>query len=249
MINRRHALALASAFWIAPACAQQPWTARLIAGGFDGSTYHGGLHVALQPGWKTYWRVPGAGGVPPELRASGDNLSAFAFACPVPSRFKGEDGESIGYKHEVVFPFTAAPRDLSKPLAINLSVFIGVCEVVCIPVMFEQQMVFAPTSQSTPDSRLLQLWQNKLPLPSASGPVQSAQVEAGPEPLVLSLSQPVADLFIEGNALHYFHAPRFEYGRAVFKVSGIRDVEELRGQKLRITVAMDAPVEQVMTVV
>src|SRR5690606_3324502 len=42
-----------------------------------------GLHVALAPGWKTYWRSPGEAGIPPSFDWSGSrNLAAATVLWP-----------------------------------------------------------------------------------------------------------------------------------------------------------------------
>lgn len=44
-----------------------------------------GFHFALAPGWKTYWRAPGDGGIPPLFAWSGSkNVEGIRFHWPVP---------------------------------------------------------------------------------------------------------------------------------------------------------------------
>src|SRR5208282_5554319 len=47
-----------------------------------------GLEFELEPGWKIYWRSPGAAGFPPRLDWAGSqNLAGVAMAWPRPTRF------------------------------------------------------------------------------------------------------------------------------------------------------------------
>ena len=62
------------------------------------------LEVALQPGWKTYWRQPGsAGGIPPQVSWQGSaNLGTATLLFPAPKRMVDQTGATIGYKGNVV---------------------------------------------------------------------------------------------------------------------------------------------------
>ena len=66
---RRHflfsALTLPGLSAVAHAGAQLRYNARLICGGTQGGVWRAGLDLALDKGWKTYWRMPGDAGVPP----------------------------------------------------------------------------------------------------------------------------------------------------------------------------------------
>ncbi|WP_341368161.1 protein-disulfide reductase DsbD domain-containing protein [Yoonia sp. BS5-3] len=94
-----------------------------------------GLRVTLEPGWKTYWRAPGDGGIPPQFSFQGsDNIAAVAPHWPVPQVFRQNGLSSIGYHDSVVFPLTVYGEDPDAQMRIAGSLFIGVCEEICIPV-------------------------------------------------------------------------------------------------------------------
>ena len=74
----------------------------------DDDTINLGLQFRMNPGWKIYWRSPGAAGFPPELDLAGSsNIAGYNKAWPVPERFSVLNMETLGYKKEVVFPITA----------------------------------------------------------------------------------------------------------------------------------------------
>lgn len=253
LLSRRAALLGLFALVPSAACAaEKPYDFELLQGGFDGMMWRGGVRLALQEGWKTYWRVPGEGGVPPDISAKGDNLKNFAFDCPLPSRITGGDGESIGYKHEVVFPFTVEPLDAAKPVAFDLEGFFGVCETICIPAQFRTSVSFDPALTST-NNDVLAAWQARVPERKPDGVVLKAESVAWPEPVVkLSLAPGVKDLFIEGNPLLYFGPPQWTGGRgaAMVKVSGLAPDGKLAGEALRVTLDMGGRgLEQMVTVV
>ncbi len=64
-----------------------------------------GISIALAPGWKTYWRAPGEGGVPTVLRLrSAEGIEGMAIHWPRPEVFFTNGIRSIGYRQDVVLP-------------------------------------------------------------------------------------------------------------------------------------------------
>lgn len=122
----------AASDWVREGAAQ----ARLIAGTpAEDGTLRAGLEIRLEPGWKTYWRMPGDSGVPPRFDFAGsENLAHADIRWPLPRRFTDGGGTTIGYAGSVVFPLKLAPQDASKPVRLKLVVDYAVCERVCVPV-------------------------------------------------------------------------------------------------------------------
>lgn len=238
-------------FWNGAHAEASPWKARFLDGGFDGRDYWAGLLVEMSKNWKTYWRVPGAGGIPPQVEATGSNLASAELLFPVPQRFYDESGESIGYKDEVVFPLRLAPRDAAAPLEVKFSSFFGVCEVVCIPASSEASLRFAMGSNQSTDALLLAEWRQKVPVLSKEGPVLSAHVtmKNNKPALDILFDGKADDLFISGSDKYYFHAPRIEDQRASVAISGAKSPDELKGQALQIvTVTGGKGLEQTVLV-
>ena len=94
-----------------------------------------GFQFTLACGWKTYWRAPGDGGIPPLFGWSGSqNVAAVRFHWPVPEVFDQSGMRSIGYSDQVILPVEII-RDEAGPLThLAGQVEIGVCESVCVPV-------------------------------------------------------------------------------------------------------------------
>lgn len=238
-MNRRSVFltGLASVVPFSTAQAEQPWQARLLKGGFDGTHYRMGLHITMADHWKTYWRVPGSGGVAPQIDVTSDNLKSFSVSHPLPQRYVDESGETIGYKSEVVFPVALEPFDATKPLEVSVKAFFGVCEVVCIPAQFDGNLSFSTGQSDAPDQVTLNNWQKRVPLLAREPVILSAKVEqqAGEISLLLETSKSLRDIFVEGAALHYFAKPNLMRGLAHIVVSGAKTAAELRGQQLRLT--------------
>ncbi|MDK1488810.1 protein-disulfide reductase DsbD family protein [Sinorhizobium sp. 7-81] len=100
------------------------------------------LEVRLKPGWKTYWRNPGASGIPPQIAidpSSGVVLEAIRF--PAPQTFGEGPARYVGYDTPVAFPLVLKRTRDDGDLAIRASVFLGICEDICIPVQGELDLV------------------------------------------------------------------------------------------------------------
>src|SRR3954465_3924343 len=64
---------------------------RLLAGSRSGAVLLGGIAFQIQPGWKTYWRMPGDSGVPPRFDFSkSDNVEAVTVMWQAPQQ--SDDG-------------------------------------------------------------------------------------------------------------------------------------------------------------
>lgn len=148
--------------WMQGASAQEPgvtspWQEaqmsqlRLVAGrqGPDGGEIVAGIEIALEDGWKTYWRSPGdAGGVPPELDWSGSqNVAETRLVYPAPKRFKDKSGETIGYKGNVVLPVLVQPADANRPVELRAQFHFGICRDICIPVTADLSLEVPPDAE------------------------------------------------------------------------------------------------------
>lgn len=106
---------------------------RLVAlpAGADG-TARAMLDIRLHSGWKTYWRDPGGSGIPPSLAVTGAELRAIGF--PVPKHLGDETVRYVGYDTSVALPLSLAKASGGR---LTVSVFLGVCKDICIPVQAE----------------------------------------------------------------------------------------------------------------
>lgn len=124
---------------VTPAFAQDPVgspvTARLVDGWQqpDG-TRISAIQLTLAPGWKTYWRAPGDAGIPPEFNWRGSrNMGGVAISWPTPKVFEQNGMRSVGYSHQVMLPLAISPKQAGQPVAVNLTLDIGVCKDICVP--------------------------------------------------------------------------------------------------------------------
>ncbi|MFV0262364.1 MAG: protein-disulfide reductase DsbD family protein [Kluyvera sp.] len=88
---------------------------------------YGLLTVELQPGWKTYWRSPGEGGVAPEINWQRGEKAQWYW--PVPSRFDISGLTTQGYHQWVTIPMiiTGHAGD-----ALDGTLTLSTCSNVCV---------------------------------------------------------------------------------------------------------------------
>lgn len=139
--DMRHLCLAALALLATPAMAEAPPSpgelARLevLPGWRTGEGRHmAGLRITLAPGWKTYWRAPGAAGLAPlfDLGAS-QGVAAAEPRWPVPKVFDFNGMRSIGYHDAVTIPLDVT-LDGSGPVRLAGEIEIGVCDDICMPV-------------------------------------------------------------------------------------------------------------------
>lgn len=117
-----------------------------------GSRMADGEHLAaielrLAPGWKTYWRAPGEGGIPPQFDwDASTNVATVAPHWPVPQVYWQNGLRSIGYDTVVTVPIRVTPDAAGQPMTLSGDVLIGVCEDVCVPVTLRIDAVLPPVA-------------------------------------------------------------------------------------------------------
>lgn len=164
-----------------------------------------GLEVVLKPGWKTYWRSPGDGGLPPNFDWGGSrNLGEAVVGWPAPERFEILGIDSVGYETAVTFPIRIALKKPGEPLVANLSIDFLTCETLCVPQRADLTLEL-PAGVSGPSEEAFSLSQaqGKVPGPTMPGfSVAKAEIVAGEGArwwlkLVTSAALANADAFVE----------------------------------------------------
>lgn len=115
-------------------------------------THNGALAIRLAPGWKTYWRAAGEGGIPPHFdwSASG-NLDSLEIHFPVPKVFDQNGMRSYGYENQVILPFRAQPTDRADDIRLAGEIEIGVCLDICVPVTLDVTDMLPPSASEGAD--------------------------------------------------------------------------------------------------
>lgn len=108
-------------------------------------TLRGILQVDLEPGWKTYWREPGASGIPPQVNVA-EGASEATVHFPVPHWVDQSYGSWAGYTEPLSLPLTFHLEDGATAVAVD--VFLGICDEVCVPVTGRFEVPLGQSSAS-----------------------------------------------------------------------------------------------------
>jgi DsbC/DsbD-like thiol-disulfide interchange protein len=200
---------------------------RLIAPGgppaADG-TLSLGLEIALDDGWKTYWRHPGEAGLPPEIDLSHSaNLAAAQIDFPAPRRFVDGGATSLGYGGDVVLPIRLTPEDPALPVMVDARVQYGACKELCVPASGTARLMVSLATR--PDAEIAARFaaaEAAVPAAPAEGfAVTAVAPEAGDARILVvtaTLPDPAApaELFAEGPGAAFPGLPvRLDDGAAI----------------------------------
>lgn len=109
------------------------------------------FRIDLPKGWKTYWRAPGDGGIPPVFHwtASG-NLRQLEPQWPTPNVYFLNGLSSVGYVDSLILPIVLTPRRIGTPIRLRGSIDIGICKDVCMPatLTFKAKLSGANSAQN-----------------------------------------------------------------------------------------------------
>lgn len=176
-----------------------------------------GLAIDLAPGWKTYWRSPGEGGVAPEFDWSGStNLGSVEVSFPVPERQVVGGVTSIVYPASVVLPIKVAAKDPQRPLQLSLVFRYGVCHDICVPREDRLSFELPPgTGAPTASAAVIEAAQGLVPLPFAQAglTLKRAWTTPAPKPalkLSIEAAEPLtpSDILVEGPETVWFEQPQ-----------------------------------------
>ncbi|MEP0519834.1 MAG: protein-disulfide reductase DsbD domain-containing protein [Hyphomicrobiales bacterium] len=204
-----------------------PWVelpnakARLVVTGDPMSGYlQAGLEIELEEDWKTYWRFPGDSGIPPTLDwSNAANVADAKLRFPAPQRFKDEYGQSVGYKHSVVFPIDIKLARIGRPTQLEVDAILGICREVCIPVTERFSLKVPPIFVTSQDAKNV-LAKANTSVPAAYSDAETdAQQELsietferyGTTPLLsirVPLDLEIMDVFVEGPETWFLTLPK-----------------------------------------
>ena len=219
----------------------------LHPGGFANGTWTAGLEIVIKGNWKTYWRMPGDAGIPPQFDWSGSkNLKSVKVLWPAPERYNDAAGESIGYKHHVAFPLVVTPLDTGKPATLSLKLFYAICEDVCIPAEASLSVTLKPVA-SAPGA-VVAKYLKRVPAGRVDGLqlVSASLTKAAGKPalkVVLSGGKVTGttEIFVEGNDDLYFAKPVAQPASGttrtfILAISGLDKPEKISARPLTLTI-------------
>jgi DsbC/DsbD-like thiol-disulfide interchange protein len=213
------------------------------------------VEIQLDDGWKTYWRNPGTSGVPPRFEWTGsENLAEASPRYPAPQRFADKEGDTIGYKKAVLFPIEVTPKDPAKPVTLKLSLEIGVCKDVCIPVQPVLELSLPPRS-AAPSEPMLAEALERVPRPAgarSSDPTLTSlkvDLRSDKPTIVIAARFPgqgeTADVFLEAPDGLWIPLPKATGAKSgpdrtfLVDLTDGADIGDLKGRTIRATLVGD----------
>ncbi len=132
-----------------------------------------GIVLQMEPRWHTYWRNPGASGIPTTVEWQlPSGVTAGPLQWPAPEKLPDDDLTTYIYRGEVVLlaPLKLAAGLPPGPLVLKAKVSWLECETACLPGSAAVQAALSLGAQTTPskEAGLLESWQSKLPKPAAA---------------------------------------------------------------------------------
>lgn len=188
---------------------------RLIFAGVRDGRADVGLEIALEPGWKTYWRTPGDAGIPPNFDSAGSTgIAAFDARFPLPVRFDEAGLTGIGYTRPVVLPLDVRLADPGKLADLKLAVQIGLCRDICIPLDARLSLAIDPSRPADP-AAAARLAEARASLPTAARterrPRIAALTRVAGTPTAISVEVVEPDELAAGNADLLVEGPTAEW--------------------------------------
>lgn len=206
------------------------------------------LEIDMPDATKTYWRVPGESGIPPQLDLSGSiGIGDHAIAWPYPTR-----GETDAYLDHAYYGDTVLLVEIEvtgKTPTVALAATLGICSDICVPVSLDFALNIDPGNPDRPNG--LRIDQARAAVPIAwQGPrmIGDVRYDAGENVLVATLEDPafpaqtaIAD--IAGRML-LFGPPVADAGTLRFELLGPVPSELTEGETVHITfTGPDGPYE------
>ncbi|TXI05923.1 MAG: cytochrome C biogenesis protein [Rhizobium sp.] len=150
------------------------------------------LQIEPKPGWITYWREPGQGGIPPQVTpAAGSGVTLEKTGYPIPKPISLGAIQEVGYDAPVTLPLDLRVTG-KAPATLDVTAFIGLCKDICIPFQAEYSVPISPDQPPTShELALLDAAKAMLPeAPSANFAVQSHKISEDARSLSLRLTLP-----------------------------------------------------------
>ena len=199
-----------------------------------------GLEFELAPGWKTYWRSPGDGGLPPALDWAGSgNLGEASLYWPAPARFSILGIDSIGYEDGLLLPMDVQVARPGEPVRVALRVDYLTCSDICVPQNADLALTLpAGPAQPSAEAFAIDRWRGRAPLPAPEA--GRAELVGAGDGATLHVALPgieAEDIFIEAGSAAAFGRPTPVAGGLAVPIAYAKGgPEALLGRELVATV-------------
>lgn len=126
------------------------------------------LQLTLPKGWKTYWRAPGDGGIPPMIDWSASrNLASLEPQWPTPHVFEQNGMRSVGYPETLLLPLLLGAKETGAPIRLRGRMLVGICKDICVPAELSFDATLPAVTGPLPKPILTALANRPLPAAQA----------------------------------------------------------------------------------
>lgn len=176
-----------------------------------GDTVLAGVHLKMEPEWHTYWKNPGAAGMPTKIEWQlPPGVTAGDIQWPLPEKLPPEEVTTYGYANEVMLlvPLKLAADLKPGPLDLKAKVSWLECKEQCIPAGGNVQATLNIANETKPsaDAALLTSWQSKTPSATNDFSLRASwekRAQDDMRPLIIS-GQLSANQPIKYNSIDFF---------------------------------------------
>jgi len=136
-----------------------------------GDTIWAGVDMKMEPGWHTYWKNPGAAGLPTKIEWQlPPGVTAGEIQWPLPEKLPPIEVTTYGYENEVMLlvPLTVATNLPAGPIDLKAIVSWLECKDVCIPASqtVEATLNIGSETKTSADAATIESWKSKIPKPT-----------------------------------------------------------------------------------
>jgi thiol:disulfide interchange protein DsbD len=135
-----------------------------------GDTIWAGVDLKMEPGWHTYWKNPGAAGLPTKIEWQlPPGVTAGEIQWPLPEKLPPIEVTTYGYEKEVVLlvPLTLASNLPAGPIDLKANVSWLECKDACVPASqsVEVKLNLGSEIKASGDAAFIDLWKKQVPRP------------------------------------------------------------------------------------
>ncbi len=201
------------------------------------------LHMTLDPGWKTYWRVPGDSGLAPMFSWSGSkNVQAIELLWPTPEAFDELGERFYGYKGDVLWPLRITAQDPDQAIDLSLKLDFGVCSDVCMPTSIRSSLsIPAGAAGPTTHADLIEVFTSQVPVRISDADLRAAvrlaNIKGYRAELDISLTgqEPLPSIIVASGLKGVYLGASHQHEEAGFLLPlEANDPEKLRGKPVNL---------------
>jgi thiol:disulfide interchange protein DsbD len=171
-----------------------------------GDTIWAGVDLKMEPGWHTYWKNPGAAGMPTKIEWQlPPSVTAGKIQWPLPEKLPPAEVTTYGYNDKVVLlvPLKLAADLKPGPLDLKAKVSWLECKEACIPGSGEIEATLNISDETKPsaDAVTIESWQKKVPKSATNLTIYACWYDStnvNPRSLLIQIKPPesgAADFF------------------------------------------------------